>query len=125
LNKVYFKYTNLIENSQILNNITKNDNYSSLHYIGCIAKTGPRMLNEHQLIINARGSQSQWNSFFFSQTFFLKNLVFRAIFSEIPTNLRQRFLQGFLARIYGATHKSSYIWAAHSTLRALRRAISA
>ena len=32
LNKVYSKYTNLIENSQILNNITKNDKLLSLHH---------------------------------------------------------------------------------------------
>ena len=31
LNKVYSKYTNLIENSQILNNITKNDKLLSIN----------------------------------------------------------------------------------------------
>ena len=31
LNKIYSKYTNLIENSQILNNITKNDKLLSIN----------------------------------------------------------------------------------------------
>ena len=60
LNKVYSKYTNLIENSQILNNITKNDKLLSLHhklYIddeGSISSnesnnSNPIITEEHQL----------------------------------------------------------------------------
>ena len=60
LNKVYSKYTNLIENSQILNNITKNDKLLSINnklYIddeGSISSnesnnSNPIITEEHQL----------------------------------------------------------------------------
>jgi hypothetical protein len=66
-------------------------------------KQGGRVLNEHQ-INNQRTKGSitvkrKKTQFFFSQIRFLG-----PFFSEIPTNLTPGFLQGFLARIFGATH---------------------
>jgi hypothetical protein len=50
LNKVYSKYTNLIENSQILNNITKNDILLLLLIL--------LLLINHKLYIDDEGSIS-------------------------------------------------------------------
>jgi hypothetical protein len=91
-----------------------------------LQKQGARVLNEHQTNNQrTRGvnhSEKKKTQFFFSQIRFLG-----PFFSEIPTYLTPGLLQGFLARIFGAIHaaQSIIMWAAHSTLRALRRAISA
>ena len=45
-NEAYSKYTNLIESSQILNNITKNDKLLSIHYKFYIDDEGSISSNE-------------------------------------------------------------------------------
>ena len=54
LNKVYSKYTNLIESSQILNNITKNDKLLSINHKLYIDDEGSISSNESNPIITEK-----------------------------------------------------------------------